>query len=155
MTLEKIETELAELARLATLSESFDEDRAQYLLDMQTRLIERGRNPPPDLLPEGGSHSLDENDEANSKALHNINLATVQEDVDYATHDSRDHNGSSNGNSNSSGAAEAMNYDDDEKFQLLSRYLLGNLLVVELFYPIGGKVSAVVLVMVVLLHSDR
>ena len=45
--LEAIESELAELARLATMSESFDEDRAQYLLDLQSEILEQK-----ELIPE-------------------------------------------------------------------------------------------------------
>ena len=40
LTLADVEEELAQLALCATRSEDFDEDRAQFLLDLQQQLIE-------------------------------------------------------------------------------------------------------------------
>ena len=46
-TLEQVEEELAHLAMCATRSEEFDEDRAQYLLDLQAYMVENDGKLPP------------------------------------------------------------------------------------------------------------
>lgn len=142
MTLEEIESELAELARLATLSESFDEERAQYLLDLQTRMtVHQKANA---LVPEaadGSSQSFDKNGDNENENVPAIPLPSpaMDEEMDTPAHDdgtttqsspskpssrrsskapSRSGTPRSRGSRSSMSPGSPMDDEDDERFKL-------------------------------------